>query len=213
MNLGAAARALRSAGIDRWAWVDPRTDDFETARTVAVHSEELLGQARVAGSLAEALEGCALSVGTTARARHERPALHPREAVERLAAAQGEVALVFGDERSGLRAEEIDALDLVATIPSAPEQPSWNLAQCIAVFAYEVRLAAQREQQARPPPEGHRADPAQMAGVERALAAALEPMGWARKRRRLAKALHRAQLTEREAQLWTALWVQLGKRR
>jgi tRNA/rRNA methyltransferase len=66
-NLGAAARALRCAGISRWAIVDPRTLDFEAARRVAVHAEELLDKPRLCGSLREALAGCALSIGTTAR--------------------------------------------------------------------------------------------------------------------------------------------------
>src|SRR5207249_9751314 len=140
-NLGAAARALRSAGIERLTLVDPRTGDYETARRVAVHSEQLLEAKRVVPTLEEALAGCALSVGTTARERPERPPLLPREAVARLAASPGEVAVVFGDERSGLTASEVDAVDLVSSIPSAGEQPSWNLAQCIAVFAYEARMA------------------------------------------------------------------------
>src|SRR5438067_10245304 len=84
-NVGAAARALRCAGISRWAIVDPRTLDFEAARRVAVHAEELLDKPVVCSDLAEAVRGCALTVGTTARPRPERPLLSPREEAERLA--------------------------------------------------------------------------------------------------------------------------------
>jgi len=94
-NLGAAARALRCAGISCWAVVDPRTLDFASARRVAVHAEELLDKPSIYADLYEALQGCALSVGTTARRRRERPLLRPREAAARLIAARGEVAVVF----------------------------------------------------------------------------------------------------------------------
>ena len=140
-NLGAAARAMRCAGISRWAVVDPRTLDFDAARRVAVHAEELLDKPSICKDLPEALAGCALSIGTTARPRPERPLLTPREAAQRIAAARGDVAVVFGDERSGLTGTEAESVDLLSSIPSAPEQPSWNLAQAVAIYAYEVRAA------------------------------------------------------------------------
>jgi TrmH family RNA methyltransferase len=202
-NLGAAARALKNAGISRWAVVDPRTLDFEAARRVAVHAEELLDKPRIATTLQEALAGCALTVGTPARARPERPLLTPREAAERLVDARGEVALVFGDERSGLTAEEIERVDLVSSIPSAPEQPSWNLAQAIAIYAYELRTAALARLPRKRSPRAA-ADPGALAAVDRALAEAAEGVGKPGARRRLFRALDRAALSSREAALWTA---------
>ncbi len=203
LNLGAAARALKNAGLSRWALVDPQTRDFEAARRVAVHAEDLLEQPRILDTLDEALSGCVLSVGTTVRARPERSVLTPRQAAEKLLAAQGEVAVVFGDERSGLTAEEVERVDLVSAIPSAPEQPSWNLAQAIAVYAYELRAAAlQLTPRSRSPRA--EADPGSVAAVDRALAAAAAGAGKPGARRRLFRALDRAQLSGREAALWTA---------
>ena len=89
-NVGAAARALRNAGISQWAVVDPLgTMDYIAARRVAVHAEELLERRRISPTLRDALAGCALTVGTTARTRPERPLLTPRQAAERLIAARG----------------------------------------------------------------------------------------------------------------------------
>lgn len=210
-NLGAAARALRCAGISRWAVVDPRTLDFESARRVAVHAEELLDRPRICATLAEALEGCALSVGTTARPRAERRLLSPRDAAQRLLQARSEVAVVFGDERSGLTAEEVDAVDLLSSIPSAPEQPSWNLAQAVAIFAHEVRAAALDADLVDPPARGD-ADPAALAAVDRALAEATGAIKRPGARRRLFRALERAKLTGREAALWTAFLRTIGRR-
>jgi len=209
-NLGAAARAMRCAGLSRWTIVDPRTLDFETARRVAVHAEELLDKPQVVESLPEALRGCALTIATTARTRPERPLLSPREAAQALSACPGEVALVFGDERSGLTAEEVEAVDLVSRIPSSPEQPSWNLAQAIAIYSYELRAAMLEV----PGQEtaGSPAHPGQLASVDRALGALLGQAGREATRRRLSRSLLRAQLSKREAQLWTAVLSGLRKR-
>src|SRR5882672_10863383 len=126
INIGAAARALQCAGISDWAIVDPWTLDWDSARIVAVRSEAMLEKVRVVKTLAEAVEGRVLTIGTTGLDRPERSALSPREAVARLAETPGDVALVFGDERNGLRTGELEQVDLLATIPGAPEQPSWN---------------------------------------------------------------------------------------
>ena len=208
-NIGAAARALKCAGIASWAIVDPRTLDFEAARRVAVHAEDLLEKPRVVNSLDEALEGCVLSVGTTARARPERPLLSPREAAARLWSAPGDVAVVFGDERSGMTADEVDRVDLLSTIPASEEQSSWNLAQAVAIYAYELRAASLAP---RPQSTGHAADPAALASVDRALALATSALGKPGLRRRLYRSLERAQLTGREATLWTALWRAVARK-
>jgi tRNA/rRNA methyltransferase len=211
-NLGAAARALRCAGISRWAIVDPRTLDFEAARRVAVHAEELLDRPQVCATLAEAISGCSLTIGTTARARPERPLLSPKEAAGRLIAARGDVAVVFGDERSGLLAEEVEAVDLVSSIPSAPEQPSWNLAQAIAIYSWELRAAALQgrfEANAR----SVQTAPDALAAVDRALAEAAAALGKRGLRRKLFRALERAALSPREATLWTAFLRAVGRLR
>ena len=210
--MGAAARALACAGLSRWALVEPHTQDFDTARVVAVHAERLLDEAVRARSLAEALEGCVLSIGTTARRRAERPLLSAREAAERLAATPGEVAVVFGDERSGLTAAEVDACDLLSTLPGTDEQSSWNLAQAVAVYAYEVRTAAGTPWPA--PAERPEADPGALAALDRALTAATEAVGKSGLRRDLYKTLERSRPTNREAAQWGAFLAavtRLGK--
>jgi tRNA/rRNA methyltransferase len=213
-NLGAAARALRCAGLSRWAIVDPRTLDFAAARRVAVHAEDLLDRPAICATLPEALQGCALSVGTTARPRAERRMLTPREAARRLLAAAGESAVVFGDERSGMTASEVEAVDLLSSIPGDVEQPSWNLAQAVAIFAYELRMAALGSDGAASGklPARAAADPAALAAVDRALKEAAGSLGKPGARRRLFRALERARLSGREATLWTAFLRAMDKR-
>jgi tRNA/rRNA methyltransferase len=193
---------MRCAGISRWAIVDPQTHDFETARRVAVHAEELLDRPAICTNLREALDGVALSVGTTARTRPERPLLSPREAARRMACTKGEVALVFGDERSGLLAEEVEAVDLVSSIPSA---------QAVAIYCWEVRAAA-LENQFVQTDRTLQTDPAALAAIDRALLDATAAIGKPGTRRRLYKALERARLSPREAALWTAFLTAVAKR-
>ena len=191
---------MRCAGISRWAIVDPHTLDFDSARRVAVHAEDLLDRPRLCKSLAEALEGCALSVGTTARPRPERPLITPREAAAKLLQARGEIAVVFGDERAGLTAEEVEAVDLLSSIPSDPAQPSWNLAQAIAVYAYELRMAKSYNRWffARPVPIPPRSPPSTARSPKRpGSSAAAAPAAGSSGRSAL-------EPSPREAALWTA---------
>jgi TrmH family RNA methyltransferase len=211
LNIGAAARALQCAGVAEWFIVDPWTLDWDSARIVAVHSEAMLDKVKVVKTLAEAVEGCVLTIGTTGMERPERTALTPRETAAKVVETLGPVAVVFGDERSGLRATEMEVLDLLATIPGSPEQPSWNLAQSIAIFAYELRVAALQGLPASEAPEGKKADPGQVAAVDRALASALDDMGWLKVRRRLSRTLQRSGLTRREAALWVATILAVKK--
>ena len=144
MNLGAVARAMRNFGLSRLYVVNPppRVGPpwAKEAYWLAVHAEEVLEKAQVAGSLLEALRGAQLVVATTGRPREVYPApVAPAwEVADRVAAFPGEVALVFGRETFGLTNEELELAHLIGYIPTAPEQPSLNLAQAVVVFAYEL---------------------------------------------------------------------------
>ena len=143
-NLGAAARALCNFGFADWAIVDPRTLDFTAARRVAVHAEALLDRPRLTASLDEAVAGCAFVTGTSSRHVRGRQRLTPEEwAAEVVRLSPGaRVALVFGDERSGLSNAEIERCHALSSIPTLPAQPSLNLAQAILLYAYEAHRAA-----------------------------------------------------------------------
>jgi tRNA C32,U32 (ribose-2'-O)-methylase TrmJ len=55
------------------------------------------------------------------------------------------VAILFGNEHSGLTNRELDECGLVLTIPSSPVFPSLNLAQSVLIVAYELSLSGTRE--------------------------------------------------------------------
>ena len=69
--------------------------------------------------------------------------LTPREAAPRLLAERrpAPVALVFGNEMSGLSNEELGMCQGLVTIPANPEFTSLNLAAAVQVLGYELRMA------------------------------------------------------------------------
>ncbi|ESQ97788.1 RNA methyltransferase [Stutzerimonas chloritidismutans AW-1] len=144
-NIGGAARAMKNMGLSRLVLVDP--EDFPSANAVARASgaTDILDSARVVATLEEALAGCSLVLGTSARDRRiPWPLLDPREcasvSVEQ-SAGGGEVALVFGREYAGLTNEELQRCQYHVHIPSDPQFSSLNLAAAVQVLTYEVRMA------------------------------------------------------------------------
>jgi tRNA/rRNA methyltransferase len=112
---------------------------------MAVGADDVLERAQVVGTMTQALSGTLLAVALTARRRElATPALWARDAAAELAQAaiQGEVAMVFGNETSGLSNEELGLCGRWATIPADPGFSSLNLAAAVQLMCYELRLAA-----------------------------------------------------------------------
>ena len=143
-NLGAAARALKAMGLTRLELVKPRRPPDAEALARAAGADDLLERAGVHGCLVDAVAGCRLVIGASARLRSvEWPLLEPPQAAQRLLAeaAEGEVALVFGRESSGLTNEELARCHYLVHIPTDPGFSSLNVAAAVQVLAYEVRRA------------------------------------------------------------------------
>jgi tRNA/rRNA methyltransferase len=144
-NIGGAARAMLTMGLERLVLVAPHRFPDPDAVALASGAAKVLGGARVVARLDEALAGCVLAVGLSARRREfAGRVLAVREAAaEAIAlAADGEVAVVFGTEMSGLSNAELALCGVVATIPANPDYGSLNLAAAVQVVAYELRVAA-----------------------------------------------------------------------
>lgn len=144
-NIGAAARAMKTMGLSRLVLVNPKAFPDAQADAMAAGATDLLVQAEVVGSLAEALSGTLLAMAMTARRRELAvPALWARDGAAELVsqARSGDVALVFGNETSGLSNEELALCRRWAMIPVNAEFSSLNLAAAVQVMCYELRLAA-----------------------------------------------------------------------
>nr|WP_253190270.1 RNA methyltransferase [Paraburkholderia phenazinium] len=146
-NVGAAARALKTMGFSRLVLVAPRVPHVQSdpeAIAMASGADDVLAGAHIVPTLADALNGVSWSVALTARSReYGPPQLVPRAAAAhaREHAVHGEIALVFGNERTGLSNEDVERCSALAHIPANPAYSSLNLAQAVQVLAYELRLA------------------------------------------------------------------------
>lgn len=143
-NIGAAARAMRTMGITDLALVKPQRYPDPQALWMAAGATDVLESARICENLGEALAGTAFAVACSARRRDVAvPMVDARAAaMEAAAIAQSRtVALVFGNETSGLSNDEVAACNLLASIPVAEDFWSLNVAAAVQVFCYELRMA------------------------------------------------------------------------
>lgn len=144
-NIGSSARALKTMGLSRLHLVRPRLFPHAEATALAAGSDDLLDAAILDDDLEQAIGACHFVLGASARRRGVAlPELLPREAASALlaAAADGEVALVFGTERTGLSNDELQRCHACVRIPANPGYSSLNLSQAVQILAYELRLAA-----------------------------------------------------------------------
>ncbi len=143
-NIGAVARAMKNMGLADLALVNPRYFPDKEATARASGAEDLLENATVVDTLAEAIADCVYVAGASARSRAINwPCLDARDCAARLLdqGRKGPVAAVFGPEKSGLSNSDLDHCDTLLTIPTNPDFSSLNLAMAVQVVSYELRLA------------------------------------------------------------------------
>lgn len=142
LNIGAVARAMSNFGFTDLRLVNPYDIAFSEARS-AVHSHYILQEAQVCTSLAEAVDGCALVVGTTSVGNRELQVplyrLEQASPMLREHVASAPVALLFGSEKFGLSNEDMSHCNWLLRIPSREEHGSMNLGQAVAICLYELR--------------------------------------------------------------------------
>jgi len=144
-NIGSAARAIKNMGFDDLRLVAPEASTKSNdAHAMAVHANDVLARAKIFPSLAEAVEDCNLTVGTTCRGGPYRETTRPlRETALELAetSTTNRIALIFGTEDTGLTNRELKFCQKLITIPTSAEYASINLAQSVLLCAYELRMA------------------------------------------------------------------------
>lgn len=143
-NIGAAARALKTMGLARLVLVNPKSFPHPEAEARATGALDVLNAAQCFPDLDAALAGTMFVGGLSARRRDLTPVVTDvhsgaREFIE--AARLGEVALLFGTERTGLTAEALSRCHRLVRIPTDPGYSSLNVAASVQIMAYELRLA------------------------------------------------------------------------
>jgi len=144
-NIGAVARVMANFGLYDLRLVRPR-DGWPQDRAWASASGANwpLDDAKVFQTLEQATADLDWVGATTARPRETQlPVRTPRETAEDLSgrvAAGQKVGLLFGGERAGLETSDIALCQAIVTIPIDDRFRSLNLAQAVAINAYEWRM-------------------------------------------------------------------------
>ena len=144
-NIGAAMRAMLTMGVRHLTLVNPQRFPHPDADALAAGALQLLAPIQVVGSIDEAVTRATLAIGYSSRPREfAGTVLSVRDAAAEAVryAATGEVALLFGNEMSGLSNAELARCQVIATVPTNPAFASLNLAAAVQVAVYELRLAA-----------------------------------------------------------------------
>lgn len=143
-NIGAAARAMKTMGINDLAMVKPEGFPSAEATSRASGADDLLFNADIGETIDDVIKDCKLVIGTTARKRHlDIPVIDAREAAKIIVAESkvNKVALVFGKERYGMTNEEVERCHYLVRLPTVETFSSLNLAAAVQVLAYECRMA------------------------------------------------------------------------
>lgn len=140
-NIGAAARAAKTMCIENLVLVNPEDFPSGEARARSTGAIDVLERAQVCTSLKDAIADCTFVVGASARERGlQCPEITPDKVGAKVwqELEQGNVAIVFGRESSGLTNEELDQCHYLTTIPANWEFSSLNLASAVQVICYEI---------------------------------------------------------------------------
>ncbi|MGD0504357.1 MAG: RNA methyltransferase [Steroidobacteraceae bacterium] len=148
-NIGSVARAMKNMALDDLILVRPRSFPHADSIALAAGADDILARARVAGTVAEAIEDCGFVAGSTSRPRsYHWEFTTPRDVAARVVALPEEnrAALLFGSERYGLGNEDLDHCNVLIRIPANPDYCSLNLAMSVQLIAYEIFMMREQPQ-------------------------------------------------------------------
>lgn len=141
-NVGAVCRAMANNSLKTLRIVGKKSVfDEERVRILAIHAASIWENAQFFDSITEAAKDCTIVAGTTRRRGKKRgKLLLPEEFAETAdsISTDGKIAVVFGNERTGLEEEELDECTMGVTIPSSEEFGSLNLSHAVQIISYQI---------------------------------------------------------------------------
>ncbi|MCR5061707.1 MAG: RNA methyltransferase [Treponema sp.] len=153
-NIGAACRAMANNDISKLRIVGKKENyDIEHIHVLAIHAGEIFDKAEFYDSITEATADCSICAGTTRRRGKKRGKLLLPEEFADMAnsissadssdeASKGDsackIAVVFGNERTGLTDDQLDECNLGVTIPSSDNFGSLNLSHAVQIICYHL---------------------------------------------------------------------------
>ncbi len=223
-NIGAVARAMHDFGFSDLHLVNDYTIPLDNARS-AVDAAAILAATVISPTLADAVAGCHLVVGTTAVGERDlqHPLLGLTESATRIHAlltqAETRVALLFGSEKTGLSNEELSLCDHVLTIPMETHEgirhPSMNLGQAVAVCLWELVRSVPTPGTLPTTAPGQPPDAADLERVNTLLYEVLEASEYTRRHSaqsdpaHIRRLVHRMNLTQNDVPAWFGILRQI----
>lgn len=147
-NIGAVCRGMANNGIHTLRIVGDRNSiDVERVHILAIHAGYIFDRAEFFDSITEATKDCVCAAATTRRKGKKRGGklFLPEEFASMAdtvtgtkASEGGKVAVVFGNERTGLEDDEVNECTMGVTIPSSDEFGSLNLSHAVQIISYEL---------------------------------------------------------------------------
>lgn len=150
-NIGAVCRSMANNSIHTLRIVGKKEDvDEERVRILSIHAFDIYQKAEFFDSITEATKDCAFAAGTTRRKGKKRQGklLLPEELTEFAdrTTSDAKVAIVFGNERTGLEDDELNECNLAVTIPSSSEFGSLNLSHAVQIMCYHFFRSTKKTQ-------------------------------------------------------------------
>ena len=138
-NIGAAARAMGNFGFEDLRLVNPWDPTWQEAKS-AVGASPILKKAKVFNTVEEAAKDANILIATTAlKNRKPFQQILTLNKIESFIKENKDkkIAILFGSEKTGLTAEDIDKADYILNIPTTAKVPSINLAQAVILCCWE----------------------------------------------------------------------------
>ena len=147
-NIGSACRAMANNDIKHLRIVGKKENyDVEKIHVLAIHAAYIYDTAEFFDSITDATKDCAIAAGTTRRRGQNRKGklYLPEEfadIADRLTGSSeknnngSNIAVVFGNERTGLTDEQLKECTTGVTIPSSDDFGSLNLSHAVQIICY-----------------------------------------------------------------------------
>ena len=154
-NIGQAARAMKTMGFTNLYLVAPKSFPDPKATALASHADDILENAQVVDTLDEALKDCTLVYGSSARNRElaiaaQSPVEMAKHIINEPLEAHGDIAILFGTERTGLDNHALSKCHFQVVIDTNPDYSSLNLAQAVQVICYQLQSSILQHDAQRP---------------------------------------------------------------
>lgn len=147
-NIGSACRAMANSDITHLRIVGKKENyDAEKVHVLAIHAAYIYDNAEFFDSITDAVKDCSIAAGTTRRRGQNRKGklLLPEEFADIVKVQTGtdekdgtNIAVVFGNERTGLTDDQLKECTLGVTIPSSDTFGSLNLSHAVQIISYHL---------------------------------------------------------------------------